>query len=293
MKPRVFIGSSKEGVAVARAIQNNLDQDAYCTVWDQGIFGLSTYNLDALIKAVSENDFSIFVFSPSDVTTIRDQQFATVRDNVILELGMFIGRYGKDRNFIVAPRGVPDLRIPSDLLGLTLAEYDQTGLSSRSSSEDIAPALGATCNRMRSAIKQKSIFSQQLIFNPRVGSSGQDYPLKLMIYIHNSTSVPVVITSRSFKIGSAIRPHPRARGGNRSKGEYEIRFPDPETNNLAKVDYFLRASEGVTTWIPIDPNHTDEGELQAAIDSASCGEWHITYNWLGPNPSYVEHTEHL
>jgi len=92
MKPRVFIGSSKEGVEVARAIQNNLDQDAYCKVWDQGIFGLSTYNLDALIKAVSENDFSIFVFSPRDVTTIRDQQFATVRDNVILELGMFIGR---------------------------------------------------------------------------------------------------------------------------------------------------------------------------------------------------------
>lgn len=286
MKPRIFIGSSIEGLVIANAIQQNLDHDADCTVWTQGVFSLSSYNLDSLIKAVSENDFSVFVFSPDDVTTIRTQQFAAVRDNVILESGMFIGRYGKDRNFIVAPRGVLDLRIPSDLLGLTLAEYDGARLSSNP-----VAALGTACNRIRTAIRNNPTFKRQLIFNPRVNRGGMTYPLKLMIDIRNSTGVPVVITSRYFKIGSAIRPHPKAKG-NPARGEYEINFPLPGTTNFTEFDYLLSVGDTVTPWMPIDPTHTD-AELQAAISSAVCGEWHITYNWLGPNPTCAEHIEHL
>jgi hypothetical protein len=48
------------------------------------VFGLSQYALDNLIKQLGKSDFGIFVFAPQDVTRIRNKNFRTVRDNVIL-----------------------------------------------------------------------------------------------------------------------------------------------------------------------------------------------------------------
>ena len=45
MKPKVFIGSSKEGEQIANAIHARLQREAECTVWTQGVFRLSVSNL--------------------------------------------------------------------------------------------------------------------------------------------------------------------------------------------------------------------------------------------------------
>ena len=101
MRPRVFIGSSREGLNIANAVQQNLDKDADCTVWTQGVFGVSTNTLDSLISAVKQNDFSIFVFSPDDVRQICENKVIAARDNVILGTGIFIDRYGSE--FRISP----------------------------------------------------------------------------------------------------------------------------------------------------------------------------------------------
>lgn len=36
--PQVFIASSTEGLDIAYSVQDLLDNNAECTVWDQGVF---------------------------------------------------------------------------------------------------------------------------------------------------------------------------------------------------------------------------------------------------------------
>ena len=65
------------------------------------------------------------IFNPEDVTKIRGLEQRTVRDNVIFELGLFIGKFGdKKKVFILKPRSVKDMHIPSDLAGISIGDYD-------------------------------------------------------------------------------------------------------------------------------------------------------------------------
>jgi predicted nucleotide-binding protein len=103
MKPKIFIASSGEALPIANAIHQNLIRQAEVTVWDQGFFKLSRSSLQSLVSELQNFDFGVFVFSPDDLLTMRGEQHRAVRDNVLLELGLFIGELGQDRCFILVP----------------------------------------------------------------------------------------------------------------------------------------------------------------------------------------------
>ncbi len=152
MKPRVFIGSSVEALDVAYATQQNLEHSAEVTVWDQDVFELSKSSLESLLLILNKMDFGIFVFAPNDVAKIREVTWRIVRDNVVFELGLFTGRLGRERCFIIKPRQPLDLHLPTDLLGLKPAEYD-----SEREDNNIRAALGPACNEIRREIRLKGI----------------------------------------------------------------------------------------------------------------------------------------
>ena len=144
MRPRLFIGSSVESLDIAYAIQENLERDCDPTVWTQGVFDLSTSTLDSLLQVLDRFDNAVFVFSPDDLATIRGDDKAVARDNVVFELGLFVGRLGRDKCFFVVPRNTSKLHIPTDLLGITPLEF-----SPDRDDANLVAALGPACNKMR------------------------------------------------------------------------------------------------------------------------------------------------
>lgn len=131
MKPRIFIGSSTEGLPVANRIKDYFEPDYECKIWNDGIFQYNDNFLDTLMKSASLFDFAFMVFSADDLSKVRDSFFETPRDNVMFEYGLFLGRVGNQRAFVIKDKKV---KILSDLLGITLADYetDDTGLATHS-----------------------------------------------------------------------------------------------------------------------------------------------------------------
>lgn len=140
--PRVFIGSSGEGLPVAEAINRALEHGYEATVWSQGVFGPGGYNLESLIEQTKTREFAILVVDADDTTASRGKTKNVARDNVIFELGLFLGALGRERCFMVYDRDrQPDL--PSDLLGITPATYG------RHSDNDLDAALGPATSRIK------------------------------------------------------------------------------------------------------------------------------------------------
>lgn len=146
--PRLFIGSSQEGLPVARGLQSGLSRDSLLPrVWTDGAFGATSFAVDDLLSAVSTSDFAALVFAADDHVISRGAMIPAPRDNVIFELGLFMGQLGRRRTFLIKPRGA-DLKIPSDLLGIKPIEFLPGAPDTLP--ERIAPA----CNELREIIKR-------------------------------------------------------------------------------------------------------------------------------------------
>lgn len=146
-KPSLFIGSSVEGLPVAEFIQANLDHSAEVTIWSQGVFGLSGGTLETLVREAPKFDFAVFVLTPDDIVTKRKNTANAARDNVLFELGLFMGILGRERTFIVHPRPRDSMDFPTDLAGITCADYDPNR-----SDGNLRAALGSVSTNLKQAI---------------------------------------------------------------------------------------------------------------------------------------------
>lgn len=143
---RVFIISSAEAIEIARTIQTAFDHDPFnVTVWTDGVFRASHYAIESLERALDQSDVAIAIAQPDDITESRGQQRATPRDNVIFELGFFMGRLGRHRALLVEPRG-EEISLPSDLHGINAVTY-------RYDATDLTRSLAPACNRLREVIR--------------------------------------------------------------------------------------------------------------------------------------------
>ncbi|GEM_PF-2907151 len=144
--PIVFVGCSSESLQIAKAIQINLANVAHVELWTQGTFKPSHDYLGDLLHRAHSVDFAVFVLSPDDVTKSRNTEETSPRDNIIFEAGLFMGALGRDRVFLLAPKGLT-LKKPTDLSGITLLMYSEPPVSS-----NWRAALGAATSQIEEAI---------------------------------------------------------------------------------------------------------------------------------------------
>jgi predicted nucleotide-binding protein len=144
-RPRVFIGSSSEGLQLAEVIQLGLDHVAECTIWNQGVFGLSSTTIESIVDTAAGFDFAVLILTPDDITTKRGATANSPRDNLLFELGLFTGILGRARTFLVHPRD-SKLHLPSDLAGVTAATYSER------SDGNLEAAVGPVCTRIKRAM---------------------------------------------------------------------------------------------------------------------------------------------
>lgn len=148
-RPVIFIGSSVESLAIAREIRSALRHDDFVVrLWTDKVFGASSFPINDLEWQVRTSDFAVLVLGPDDKVISRGQESSAPRDNVIFELGLFMGALTRHRAFLVLPRGM-DIKVPSDLLGLTPMEYAD------GSPEDLASRIGPLTDDLRTIVKRQ------------------------------------------------------------------------------------------------------------------------------------------
>jgi CRP/FNR family transcriptional regulator, cyclic AMP receptor protein len=148
--PKLFIISSTEALNVAETIRMSLEHDVFSTVWNEGVFFAGGYSLEALEKAVSESDFAIAIAQPDDIIETRGSRQPTLRDNVLFELGLFMGKLGRHRALLIHPK-VDGLKLPSDLQGLTLLRYVSGGVT------ELPALLKPACDEVRAIVKNLGV----------------------------------------------------------------------------------------------------------------------------------------
>src|SRR6266487_6870765 len=93
--PKVFVGSSSEAKNIADGFCRALIEDATMIRWWQANdFKPMQSTLDGLWEASARYDFGIFILTPDDQIVSRDEEGYSARDNVLFELGLFLGRLG-------------------------------------------------------------------------------------------------------------------------------------------------------------------------------------------------------
>lgn len=147
-KSKIFIGSSTEGLSIARKIKTGLKYDAHVDTWADGLFDEPGKAYIEVLEDILVNyEYGIFVFNPDDTIFSRGKKLSIPRDNVIFEYGMFLGKHTRKKAFFIVPRGA-DIKIMTDVLGITCLDYDPTNTNLQS-------AVSDACDQIRDLIQKR------------------------------------------------------------------------------------------------------------------------------------------
>lgn len=145
--PYIFICSSSEKLMYAEGIQLGLDlHRSSVSVWTDQVFGPTKQTMEDLERELELADFGVAVVMDEDVVRSRKEQKSAPRDNVVFELGLFMGQLGRERTAIVTPRDI-DLKMPSDLLGLNPLSFSPP--SDATDQRKLATALAPVCTQLK------------------------------------------------------------------------------------------------------------------------------------------------
>jgi hypothetical protein len=123
LKPKIFIGSSIGGYSIAEKIKKYLTSISECFLWKEvDIWEPNRSTFDNLIQMLNYFDFGVFVATLDDLTLTNDKLVIEARDNVILEMALFLGAMGYNKSFLLVEEGV---KLPSDFNGIFMPRFEK------------------------------------------------------------------------------------------------------------------------------------------------------------------------
>ncbi|MBU6391644.1 MAG: hypothetical protein KGJ87_10585 [Planctomycetota bacterium] len=108
------------------------------------------------------------------------------------------------------------------------------------------------------------------------------YSKVIVVELRNHTNEPLYVLSQGFTFGSTVRPSPHG-AKNASTGVYEIKFEGRENGRLSEIDTLIRPNQVITTWIPVDPNQSNES-LSEALNNRSVGYLRLKMQKISSRP---------
>jgi len=123
--PRIYIGSSSEAEKIDRHVRSIIENLGGEAISWRDISKPGDNMVDVLIDLASSIDGALLIATPDDPTVYRSMDRMSPRDNIILELGIFISQLGKHRTGIVhvVSPSQSSASLPSNLHGLTTIKY--------------------------------------------------------------------------------------------------------------------------------------------------------------------------
>ena len=128
IKKKLFIGSSLEELKLAEVAKSILENDFEVTIWNEKVWDTSVFKINQnfladLLKASLQFDFGILLGTNDDRVIFREKEVLQPRDNVLFELGLFIGRLGTSKCAFLIDK---EIKLLSDFNGLTLTQFDKS-----------------------------------------------------------------------------------------------------------------------------------------------------------------------
>ena len=111
--PSVFIASSIESLKIAKSLQSYISQEANVTVWTESSFNPGYSIAESLINIAERTDLAVFILGADDFLLTQSSKNIQLRQNILFELGLFIGKLGSSRIIISLPEH-EKVDIPTD-----------------------------------------------------------------------------------------------------------------------------------------------------------------------------------
>jgi molybdopterin converting factor small subunit len=144
----IFIASTNEKASVAFRIKGILDdlKQFKTTTWKYGAFRSGDYPMEVLERQLEANDFAIVLLTPDDITLSRGQTSESPRDNIVFEIGLFMGALGRKNVFCLFDEN-SEIKIPSDLKSMTMIPY-RSERPDNPTKEELAPSIDDIVSRI-------------------------------------------------------------------------------------------------------------------------------------------------
>jgi CRP/FNR family cyclic AMP-dependent transcriptional regulator len=139
-KIRLFLMTSKAASEAALAIEKACADQFTIVTWKEGGLQGANYSIASLEHVLDQSDVAIAIAEPS-VEGLHG------RDDIIFELGFFMGRLGRHRTFLIEPRG-EKMELPPELAGVNTLTYPHHP------GGDLTEALAPVCAKLTRLIAE-------------------------------------------------------------------------------------------------------------------------------------------